>query len=153
MTDQQGSNQGRSRPGAPWHLWVVGVLTLLWNAMGAFDYLMTETRNEGYMARFTPEQLEFFYGFPSWVVAFWALAVWGGVLGSVLLLLRKRFAVEVFIVSFLSMVVTTIHNYFIADGMEVMGGAGPLIFSLVIFLVALGLVLYAQAMKKRGVLV
>ena len=64
---------------APWHLWVIGVLTLLWNAMGAFDYLMTQTQNEAYMSEFTPEQLEFFYNFPSWMVAFWALAVWGGV--------------------------------------------------------------------------
>ena len=61
---------------APWHLWVIGVLTLLWNAMGAFDYLMTQTQNEAYMSEFTPEQLEFFYNFPTWMVAFWALAVW-----------------------------------------------------------------------------
>ena len=37
--------------------------------MGAFDYVMTETRNEAYMAEFTPEQLEFFYGFPAWMIA------------------------------------------------------------------------------------
>ena len=43
---------------APWHLWVVGIISLLWNAMGAFDYLMSQTRNEQYMAAFTPEQLD-----------------------------------------------------------------------------------------------
>ncbi len=136
----------------PWHLWVVGGLTLLWNAVGAFDYLMTQTRNEAYMGQFTPEQLEFFYGFPAWLVAFWALAVWGGVAGSVLLLLRKKWAFEVFVVSFVSMLVTTVHNYIIENGIAVMGGIGPVIFSAVIFLVALGLVFYARAMRKRGVL-
>ena len=55
----------------PWHLWVIGVVALLWNAMGALDYVMTQTRNEEYMSNFTPEQLSFFYGFPAWVDAAW----------------------------------------------------------------------------------
>ncbi len=136
----------------PWHLWVVGVLAVLWNGMGAFDYFMTQTRNEGYMSQFTPAQLEYFYGFPAWVVAFWAIAVWGGVLGAILLLLRKKLAAPVLGVSFLAMVVTTIHNFVLSNGLEVMGGVGPLAFSALIFVVALLLYLYARAMKSRGVL-
>ena len=61
----------------PKHLWVVGILGFLWDSMGAFDYIMTQTQNESYMQQFTPEQLEFFYGFPVWVVSLWAIAVWG----------------------------------------------------------------------------
>ncbi len=138
--------------GRPWHLWLVGILGFLWNLMGAYDYLMTQTENEAYMSNFTPEQLEFFYGFPSWVVAFWALAVWGGVLGTVLLLFRKRLAVPVFLVSLLSMVVTSLHNFVLSNGLEVMEGAGSMIFTALIFLVALGLWIYSRAMAKRGVL-
>ena len=136
----------------PKHLWVIGIVTLLWNAMGAFDYLMTQTLNESYMSQFTPEQLEFFTGFPSWVVALWAIAVWGGVLGSILLLLRKSLAVTVFTVSFVSMLITAIQNYAFSNAIEVTGMFG-LMFSVVIFLVALGVVLYSRAMRKRGVLV
>ena len=87
----------------PWHLWLVGVLALAWNGIGAFDYMMTETRNPGYMSDFTPEQLAYFYAFPKWVVATWATSVWGGVLGAVLLLLRKRLAVPVFAVSLVTL--------------------------------------------------
>ena len=144
--------QAHAETRTPVHLWMVGILTLLWNAMGAFDYLMTQTENEAYMSRFTPEQLAFFYGFPAWVTAFWALAVWGGVLGSLFLLMRKSWAYPVFLVSFVSMCVTTFHNYVLADGLQMAGGAGPVIFSAVIFLVALGLVFYARAMKNKGVL-
>lgn len=136
---------------APWHLWVVGIFAVLWDAMGAFDYLMTQTENESYMANFTPEQLEFFYAFPTWLVFFWAIAVWGGVLGSVLLLMRKRLAVTVFLVSFVCMVVTTIDNLLLRDGFEVMGTAGAA-FSALIFVFALGFWLYARAMEQRGVL-
>lgn len=135
----------------PKHLWIVGVLALLWNAMGAFDYLMTQTRNESYMGNFTPEQLEFFYGFPAWVVALWAIAVWGGVLGTVLLLMRKALAVPVFLVSFVAMALTAVHNFILSNGADVMGNAA-IIFSAVIFLIALGLWLYSRAMQKRGVL-
>jgi len=120
--------------------------------MGAFDYLMTQSRNEAYMSRFSPEQLEYFYGFPWWAVSLWAIAVWGSVLGSGLLLLRKRFAVETFGVSFLAMVITTLYNYVFSGGLEIMGGVGPILFSAVIFFVALGLFLYARTMKRLGVL-
>ena len=142
-----------TRKRTPWHLWVVGVIALLWSSMGAFDYLMTQTKNEAYMGSFTPEQLEFFYGLPYWVVAAWAIAVWGGVLGAVLLLLRRRLAVWVFLASLIAMVLTTIHSYALSNGLEVMGDAFSLIFTAVIFLVALALFLYALAMKKREVIV
>jgi len=139
--------------GTPLHLWVVGVIALLWNSVGAFDYIMTQTRNEGYMGGFTPEQLEFFYGFPTWVVAFWAFAVWGSVIGSVLLLMRKRLAVQAFFVSLVSMVITTIHNYGMSNGLEVAGDAFSLVFTAVIFLTAVALLLYARVLHRRGVLV
>ena len=141
-----------SIPKAPWHLWVIGVISLLWNAMGAFDFSMTITQNELYMSSFTEEQLEFFYGFPIWINIAWGLAVIGSVVGSALLLFKQRVAYPVFVVSFVSMLITTIHNFFIADGMKIMGGVGPLIFSAVIFVVALLLVFYSSAMGKRGIL-
>ena len=53
MTDTQES------PPTPKHLWVVGIIGTLWSAMGAFEFLMTQTKNEAYLAQFTPEQLEF----------------------------------------------------------------------------------------------
>ena len=103
------------------------------------------------MAQFDQAQLDYFYGFPIWVEVFWALAVWGGVLGSILLLLRKRLAVPVFMVSFVSMVITAIYNFGLSNGMEVMG-TGGFVFTVVIFFVALGLWLYSRAMRTRGVL-
>jgi hypothetical protein len=136
----------------PWHLWVVGVLSLLWNAMGLMDFTMTMTKNEAYMSNFTEEQLAYFYSFPLWLNIAWGIAVIGSVLGSLLLILRMKIACPVFALSFLSMVVTTIYNFGLSNGLEMMGGIGPLIFSAVIFVVALLLVIYAKAMGKKGVL-
>jgi len=142
-----------SKMAAPWHLWVVGIVGFLWNAAGAFDYVMTQTKNEAYMSAFSDEQLAFFYGIPSWAVATWAIAVWGGVLGTLLLLLRRRQAVAVFFVSLIAMVITTFQNYVLSNGMEIMGDPFSLGFTATIFLVALALFLYARSMANRQVLV
>ena len=136
----------------PRHLWVIGVVSLMWNAMGAFDFVMTQTRNEAYMSSFTPEQLSFFYGFPAWVVAAWAVGVWGGVLGSLLLLFRRRMAVWIFLASLAAIVITTFQNLVLSNGMAVVGDAFSLGFTAVIFVVALALFLYARAMLKRNIL-
>jgi hypothetical protein len=141
-----------TRPRAPWHLWVAGIVALLWNAMGAFDYLMTQTKNQAYMSQFTPQQLEYFYGFPAWVVSAWAIAVWGAVLASLLLLARRALAYRVFVVSFLGLVLTTIYNYVLTNGLEVMGGPGPIAFTAAIIVVAILLIVYSAAQKRRGVL-
>lgn len=136
----------------PWHLWVVGVVSLLWNSVGALDFVMTQTKNKAYMSGFTPAQLDFYYGFPAWVVAAWGIAVWGGVLASLLLLLRKRPAFHLFLASFIGIILTNIRNFVFANGLEAMGGRGALVFSAVIIVVGALLLAYAGSMCKRGVL-
>jgi len=136
---------------APLHLWIVGAVTLLWNAVGAIDYVAMQLRIAPYMSRFTPEQLEYFDGFPAWTVAAWALGVWGSLLGSLFLLLRRRWAVWLFGIAIAGLAVTTLHNFVLTDGAAVMG-SGAAVFSAVIWVIALFLFFYARAMAKRGVL-
>ena len=78
---------GEARSKTPVHLWIVGVLALLWNGMGAFDYLATQLELDFYMSQFTPEQLEYFNSFPKLMTACWAFAIWGAVAGTIGLLL------------------------------------------------------------------
>lgn len=149
MTDIVDAAGGEAK--APWHLWVIGGVTLLWNLVGLMDFTMTLVKFEPYMSQFSEEQLAYFYGFPLWVVVFWALGVFGSVLGSVFLLLRRRLAVHAFALWLLCMIVTTIFSYGVADGMKVTG-PGALVFSIIIFAVAVALLFYARAMVARGVL-
>lgn len=135
----------------PRHLWIVGILSLLWNAVGAFDYSATQLRLESYMSQFPPEQLEYFYSFPAWAVAAWAFGVWGSLLGSLGLLLRQRWAVWMFGLSVLGLAFTTLYNFVLTDGLAVVG-TGAAIFSAVIWVIALFLLFYARAMAQRGVL-
>ena len=153
MTEQTATGGSAGLPAAsvPWHLWAVGAVALLWNGIGAFDYTMTESRNAAYLAAFTPEQLAYFVSLPKWVVATWATGVWGGVLGSLLLLLRQCRAPQVFAVSLGGMAITFVHNYALSDGIRIMGG-GAVVFSIVIFTVGMALLVYARFMAKAQVL-
>ena len=138
---------------APWHLWVIGILTLLWNAGGAFDWLMTHLRAEWYMGQFTPEQLDYFYAFPFWAEIFWAVVIWGAVIGSLGLLLRKAWTVWAFGLSLLGIAGTSVYTFLLSDGIALMGGgAGIVAFNLAIVAVAIALYFYARAMRDRGVL-
>ena len=135
----------------PIHLWIVGVLAVLWNAGGAFDYSATQLRLEFYMSQFTPEQLDYFYSFPVWMDAAWAIAVWSSLLGSLLLLFRKSLAVWLFAAALLGLAVSTLYNFVLANGLEAMG-QGAAIFTAVIWLIAIFLFFYSRAMAKKGVL-
>ena len=139
-------------PRAPWHLWVVGLLSLILDCFGALDFVMTETRNAAYLKSYSQAQLDYFFGFPGWAVAAWGVAVWAGVFGSLLLLARKGLAVPFFLTSVICMVLTTVYNFGLSNGMKVMGGVGPLIFSIIIFVVGFLTWFYARALRRRGVL-
>lgn len=140
-----------AKTAAPKHLRVVGILALLWNAIGAFDYLATQLRLESYMSQFTPQQLEYFYGFPAWAVAAWAIAVWSSLVGSIGLLLRRSWAAWLFGAALAGMVVTTLYNFVLSDGLSLMG-TGAAAFTAVIWGIALFLFFYSRAMSRRGVL-
>ena len=121
--------------------------------MGALDFTMTELKSDVYLKGLTAEQLDYIHGFPLWAVLAWGIATWGSLLGSVLLLARCRFAACFFGISFAGMVLTTIYSYGVSDCLKVMhGGAGTIAFSAVIFVISVLLLVYARAMRKRGVL-
>jgi hypothetical protein len=135
----------------PLQLWIVGVVSLAWNAMGAVDYVMTQTHNAAWLAAATPEQRAYFDHFPALMVAFWALGVWGALVGSVLLLARSRFAVTAFAVSLLGLAATSIYQWLIAPPP---GGrsAGEIAFTLALWAVAIALFVFARRMQTKGVL-
>ena len=137
----------------PWHFWLVGVISVLWNAMGVLDFTMTQAHNEAYLKALTPEQRAYIHGFPLWSVLAWGLGTWGGFIGSLLLLFRRRLAVQLFGASLIGVVLTNIYSYGVSDLLKVMhGGAGMVAFSAVIFVIAVLLFLYARALGRRGVL-
>lgn len=137
----------------PGHLWLVGILSLLWNGFGAVDYTMTELGREAYLARmgFGEAEIAYFLSFPAWAVAVWAIAVWGSVLGSVLLLLRSRHAVTAFLVSLIGAVISFAHQ-FLTDKPASLESGLPMIMPVVIVVLIGAQAYYARRMAAAGVL-
>jgi hypothetical protein len=148
MTAAAETPAGHAR--TPVHFWIVSVLSLLWNSFGAFDYSMSHLRGEAYYRQMgmSDAQIALMATYPSWMHAVWAVGVWGSFVGSVLLLLRSRWAVHAFAVSFLGAAGNLVYTASTPEVAQAMGLAMPL----VIVAICLLLIGYARAMAKRGVL-
>lgn len=137
--------------GAPAHLWAIGVISLLWNSFGCYDYTMTMLRDPDTMAAMSPATVAYLDAMPSWLTSFWALGVWGSLAGSILLLARSRHAVSAFAVSLIGLAVSQGYQV-LTDRPAEMNGMAMAIFTLVIW-GALGFfVLYSRRMAAAGVL-
>ncbi|WP_374409239.1 hypothetical protein [Pelagerythrobacter sp.] len=142
----------------PWHLWLVGVVSLVWNAFGANDYTQSQLSNRDYLASMTQgmgisvdEMLAYIDSFPAWAHACWAFGTWGAVIGSVLLLLRTRFAVWAFALSLVGLAGTTMYQA-VTPQPEWASTGATAIMTVVIWSVATFLLIYAISMRNKGVL-
>ena len=137
----------------PLHLWIVGILGLLWNGGGAYDYLMVRTGNADYLAQMPAEVEAMRDAMPLWAGTGWGLGVWMSILGSLLLLLRSRLATPAFGLSLLGLAITAVWTYGAGREMapEVME-PGSLGFSIAIVVLLVAQMLYARAMTARGIL-
>lgn len=135
-------------PKTPWHLWVVGVLTLLWNAVGGFSYTMTRL---GMLEQLGMGETEiaFFESAPIWSNTFWAMGVWGAIAGSLLILFRSRFAVHAVVIAIIGLIGSNTWQYVIADVPESLQSP-PL--TIMIWVTTLFMLFYALRMTKAGVL-
>ena len=133
---------------APTHLWIVGILALLWNGYGAYEYLMTETGNEAFLSKQPAEWVAYWESLPAWLTAFWALGVWGGLAGAVLLLTRSRYAVWAFAASLIGLVIDLGYQMFMTQMPA--GMLGPIDWAIVV--IAAFLLWYSWSMDKKGVL-
>jgi hypothetical protein len=136
----------------PWHLWAVGLLSLVWNGLGGFDYVMMKTRNAAYLAGFPAEQRAWFDSYPLWMNAAWALGVWTAILGSLLLLLRSRWAVHAFVVSLAGLAVATAYQFGSGTMPESLRTKADMIFTACLWAVAAFLIWYALRERARGAL-
>ena len=136
------------RPKTPWHLWAVGVLTLLWNAVGIMSYITTRLGMLDDLGM-TPDQIAYFESYPVWANSFWALGVWGAFVGSLLLLMRSRWAVASFAVSVVGLLGTSLYQHVLTQTPESLQNPG---IAIAIWVTTLFSLFYALRMAKVGVL-
>lgn len=136
----------------PTWYWIVGVVALLWYLMGVAAYLAQVMMTEEVIAALPEAERALLAEVPAWAVGAFAVSVFGGALGCVLLVVRKSVALPMLIVSLVALVVQDIHSFLIADTMAVYG-ASIVILPLMVLLVAVALVWHARSSIAKGWLV
>jgi hypothetical protein len=138
----------------PAHLWIVGVLSLLWNSIGGYDYTMTRLRNADYLSQMgdSGEILAYIDAMPFYAQIGWGVGVWGALLGAVLLLMRNRFAVHAFAVSLAGALISLGAQYLGPPMPASMDSGMARYMPIAIILLAAAQLWYALRAAKAGVL-
>ena len=127
---------------------VVAVIAIIWNLLGIMAYLGQAFMTPEMMAALPQEQQDAFANRPSWVTAVFALAVFGGFLGSLLLLLKKNAAKIVLLISLLSIIANDIYNFIIIDSISMFGMSALYMQIFVLVFAVYLLILFNQAKSK-----
>lgn len=137
----------------PWHLWAVGIVSLLWNCFGAYDYTMSHVGGLEFFESMGLDAAAFDWiqAMPAWATAAWAIGVWVSLLGSILLLARSRHAATAFLVSLIGAVVSFGYQ-FTSDRPASLEGAMATLMPVVILIAIVLQWYYARRMTAAGVL-
>ncbi|MEP0007502.1 MAG: hypothetical protein ABJ387_05615 [Balneola sp.] len=133
--------------------WFLGVAiaALIWNLLGVFAYLgqMYLMSNPEMLAELSVDEQNLYKNTPIWATIGFTLAVWGGALGSLLLILKKKAAKPVLIVSLAGIIVQMYHSFFISNNFEVYG-PGAAVMPVMIIIFGIGLVWLSDKSVKEG---
>ena len=125
-----------------WSFWVICIVALIWNAMGSINFVM-QTKPE-IVANFPEAAQSLIASRPPWATVAFAIAVFGGLLAELLLLLKKSVAYYLFVASFLGALITNIHTFQVSSAVDIWVG------SLMSILVAAFLIWYSKLVKRKG---
>lgn len=132
-------------PGVHWSFWVIGSIALIWNVMGVINFFVQ--LNPEMLASYRESERAIIVGRPAWATIGFAIAVFGGSLGSLLLLLKNPTAFYLFVASLLGVIITMAHTLSVGINF----GAGE-IFGIILMpmVVAEFLIWYSKQAENRG---
>ena len=128
---------------------VIAVVALLWFLMDMSMFFMRVLMSEEGLNAMPANQQHLYRNMPLWVNIVFAGEVFGGALGSVGLLFRKKWALPLFVVSILGVLSQTFHVWFRADAISVMG-AFAVVAPLVAMLIGVGVIVLAKSAITKG---
>ena len=131
--------------GVHWSFWAISAVALIWNVMGVINFFVQ--MNPDVLATYRESERAIVEGRPAWATGAFAIAVFGGALGCLLLLLRKSAAYYLFIASLLGVIVTMTHTL----GVGIDFGLGEILgIILMPLVVAAFLIWYSKQAESKG---
>ena len=130
-----------------WFTVVAGVL-FVWNLMGVAAYIMQVTMTPEAMAALPEAQRQLYESTPAWATAAFAIAVNGGALGCLLLLLRRKLAGIFLKFSLAAVLVQMFHSFFMSKSFEVFG-PGEMVMPVMVIIISVYLVMLAEKARTN----
>ena len=127
---------------------VVSVIALLWYLMDTSAFFMRVFITDELLQAMPQVQRQHLAGIPSWVNFVFAFEVFGGTLGCICLLIRRKWALPLFIASILGVLSQTTHIWFMSDAVSLMGSSAVVMPLVAIVLGAAMIVLCRVAIAK-----
>jgi len=128
-----------------WSFWLIGAVALIWNVVGVINFFVQT--NPDMLAAYRESERAIVESRPAWATGGFAIAVFGGALGCLLLLLRKSAAYYLFVASLIGVVVTMTHTL----GVGIDFGLGEILgIILMPLMVAVFLIWYSKQMVSKG---
>ena len=134
--------------GVHWSFWLVCILALLWNVGGAINYIMQT--NLEFVSTLPETHRAIIEGRPIWATGGFAIGVFGGAFGCLLLLFKKSHAFYIFIISLLGIVVTMIHTLNVAASKISFSTGEIFVMVLLPMIVAALLIWYTKLVIKKS---
>ena len=134
---------------APTWFLIVGIVALVWNLLGVAAYVMQVTMTPETIAALPEAERALYASTPAWATAAFAIAVNGGALGCLFLILKKRWATPLLTLSLAGIALQMIHAFFIAKSFEVFGPGG-MIMPVMVIVVGVFLVWLARSAQSKG---
>ncbi len=129
--------------------WIVAGLALLWNIMGLVAFFMQVTMSEETLSAMPPADQVMYENIPTWATIAFAVAVIAGTIGSIGLLLRKKWAHPIFLLSLIGVIIQQIHIFFISGIMKT-AEAPSMVMPAMILLIAILLLFFSKKMIRQG---
>ncbi len=131
--------------------WIISVIALIWNVMGVMAYLGQTYMDETTLQAMPVEDQTYYANVPAWVTAAFAIAVFAGALGSIALLLRKKVANILFVISLLAVLAQDVYTFFMQDDISLSGTR--MLWPIFIIVISFFLVYFSKDGVKKGILI
>ena len=124
-------------------------LMVLWNGIGVAAFFSQLMMTPEMIAQLPEAQQAAYRDIPVWSYSAYALAVFGGLTGSILLALGKKLAFPVLVLSLAGVIVQQYYNFVVIDAISIMGW-GIVVMPVIVTSIALLLVLISQRGVRAG---
>lgn len=130
--------------------WIIAVIALLWNLMGVSRYLMQAYNVESFRDQFNADQLALIDGTPAWATAVFAIAVFSGLLGAILLLMKRRLAVPLLGLSLICVLVQMIYSWVGTNVLNLFGTVDAIVLPIMVIVISIFLYYYSKGAKQKN---